>query len=163
MKAMAFGLLFAAPVAAENESTPCLIDVRSLIGTDPAEENTRKKLEAGKFVADLHDQLEALPFQHFETLGHEQQRVALHDKATFHLKSADGSRNSVLVKVDCITEVGATLKIDWSNEAGGSIVSTQVRLPDGKNWVLGTDHEDRSATIVSIKVECHENGADKPN
>ena len=133
----------------------CLLDVRSLKGTAPAEENTTKELEAGEFVADLHDQLEALPYKHFETLGHEQQQVPVHEKGAFRVPSANGSQNSVFVEVECVTEVGASLKIDWNNESGQNLVSTQVRLLDGKNWVLGTDHEDSSATIVSVKVDCH--------
>ena len=152
----------AASAADEVVGGRCLLDVRSLKGTSPSEENTTKELEAGDFVADLHDQLEALPYKHFETLGHERQQVPLHEKGAFRVPSANGSQNAVFVEVECITEVGASLKIDWNNEAGQSLVSTQVRLLDGKNWVLGTDHEDSSATIVSVKVDCHSGAEKKP-
>lgn len=138
------------------EDTRCLVDVRSLRGTEPSDANYAKELKVGEFIADLKEQLDALPFSKFQTLSHEHQQVPLLEKAVFHVQSAAKKDNTIFVEVECVSENGARLQVDWNSEDGASILSTQLRLQNGKNWVLGTDHEDKSSTIVSIKVECSE-------
>lgn len=135
-------------------SASCEVDVRSLKGTAPKEENVPKQLEAGEFLADLQDQLQTLPFSHYEALSHERQKVPLHERGVFQVLGAGAEQNSVAVEVECITNDGARVKIEWNGAEGASVVSSQLRLVNGKNWVVGTDHDDSASTIVSIKVEC---------
>ncbi len=153
-KFLSTAVIFYAPNA--QADTRCLVDVRSLIGSNPADENFAKELKTGEFIADLKEQLDSLPFAKFSTLSHEQQKVPLQEKAVFRVQNAAKKTNTVFVEVECVSDSGARLQVDWNSEDGASILSTQLRLMNGKNWVLGTDHEDKSSTIVSIKVECTE-------
>jgi len=136
------------------KDTRCAIDVRSLLGSGAGDENSDKELHTGEFIADLKEQLEPLPYSHFETLSYESQQVPLHEKAIFRVKNAAHEVNTVFVEVECVSDEGARLMIDWNGSEGSNILSTQSRLTNGKNWVLGTDHEDHSSTIISIKVQC---------
>lgn len=108
----------------------------------------------GEFIADLQEQLEPLPYAHFETISSERQQVPLHEKAIFRVQNAAKETNTVFVEVECVSDEGARLMIDWNGAEGGNILSTQSRLTNGKNWVVGTDHENNSSTIISIKVQC---------
>ena len=136
------------------KDTRCAIDVRSLLGSEVAAENADKELRMGEFIADLKEQLEPLPYAHFETLSHERQQVPLHEKAIFRVRNAAKETNTVFVEVECVSDEGARLRIDWNGSEGASILSTQSRLTNGKNWVLGTDHENDMSTIISIRVNC---------
>jgi hypothetical protein len=151
------GLVFASSAIAQTpaKDTRCAIDVRSLLGSVACEENSEKELRMGDFIADLKEQLEPLPYAHFETLSHERQQVPLHEKAIFRVTNAAKETNTVFVEVECVSEDGAKLLIEWNGSEGASILSTQSRLTNGKNWVVGTDHENECATIISIKVQCH--------
>ena len=150
------GVTFSDHVAAQVQDTRCVVDVRSLKGSGPSDANYSKELHVGEFIADLKDQLDPLPFSTFKTLSHERQQVPLLEKAIFRVQTARKDENTIFVEVECVSDSGARLQVDWNSDDGTSILSTQLRLQNGKNWVLGTDHEDKSSTIVSIKVHCTE-------
>ena len=131
-----------------------MVDLRSLKGSKRAPENSNKSLETGQFISDIKDQLEPLPFSHYETLSHERQLIPLHEKGVIRLGAADKTDNKIFVDLDCINSDGARVLVDWQNDDGQSLLTTKLHLLNGKSWVIGTDHEDDSSTIISIKVDC---------
>ena len=137
----------------------CMVDVRSLRGSEPAEENVAKQLEAGEFLADLRDQLQSLPYSHFDALSHERQKVPLHEKGVFRVLGANGDQNTVFVEIECIGHDGARIQIDWKDVEGSSLLSRQLSLVNGKNLVVGTDHADKVCPLMSVKVECSDGSA----
>ena len=132
----------------------CMIDVRSIKGSSPSQDNATKEFHAGEFLADLQDQLGSLPFTRYEALSHEIQKVPLHEKGVFRVVGAGEEQNTVFVDVECITNDGARVQIDWNGSKEQSVVSSQMRVVNGQNLVVGTDHDDSASTILSIKVNC---------
>ncbi|MFN8391123.1 MAG: hypothetical protein U0136_12605 [Bdellovibrionota bacterium] len=132
----------------------CVVQARLLKGSSRADTGNGKTLATGNFLSDLKEQLEPLPFTHYETLGHERQLVPLHEKAIFRLSGERNEEHRLFVDMECIHQDGARVQIDWHVGDNEALVSSEINLVNGKSWVVGTDADDDSSTIMSIKVEC---------
>ena len=133
----------------------CRVGVRVLLGTKRAEEQaSSKRLETGAFLKDLNEQLEPLPFEHYETLSSDERVIHVRERGEFHLEVAGKEQHTIRVEPQSLFREGGYFMVEWVGNAGEKMLSSRLRLLNKKNWVFGTDNLDDTSTIMCIHVNC---------
>ncbi len=132
----------------------CLVGVRVIRGSEKDEELGKRKLTTGKFLLDVKNQLQPLPFQRYQVLQAHEQRVSLMKEAGFELVGAEGEKSSIRVTPQTIVHKRVRVFVDWKDESGEEILSTTLRMVNGRSMVLGTDSSQNRSTIICVKVNC---------
>ncbi len=134
--------------------TSCEVFVRLIkaIKSSPNSPVSAKKINAK--LADVREQLAPLPFEDYETVDARTARVALSEKATFHLRHASQGVHTVRVEPHEVSGGRVHLTVDWEDAQGESLVSTMVRVVDGQNVMLGAEGKTDACSLVGVRVSC---------
>lgn len=106
------------------------------------------------FVEDAGEQLKALPFNEFRPLAMQQARVAKGAKTKFILGAKGSPSYRLVVEFISLVSNQVGLRVDWQERSGREIVSTQLKVPNGENVVLGSDKLKGGPKVILIKSQC---------
>lgn len=146
----------ATALAEEMSFANCHVGLRVIKGSQNSKEFSFRSLAVGKQLADIKSQLEPLPYGQYEVLDSETQLVRFGEEAQFSIRDA----NSLIHFLE-VTPLGWSRKrievrVEWKGPRGKQLLSSKLRVADGKNVMLGTDSSSDESTIMSVKVSCDE-------
>lgn len=143
-------LVLAAPESALAEVAVCDVLVRVLQGTD---EGGGLAALPNTVAGDVRAQLEPLPFTSYSVLDSRHQLMPLGHEARFSLSGHEGQRHQLRVVPHDFAENKVGVTVTWHGPANEELLSTKLRVANGKCVVLGTDGKN-AATILAVKLEC---------
>ncbi len=135
-------------------ATDCDVSVRVVKGAVNDSEFKGKEMRVGKFISDMKNQLETLPYKEYTVLDSQKKLVAFGGKGAFTLADASKKIHSLSVSPLKKAEKRVTVMVDWKDPVGDTLVSTQLKVLNGENVVLGTDTSGDESTIMCITVDC---------
>lgn len=139
-----------------NDSTAvdCLVEVRAIKAFQRGADFRAKRLQTGRMLVDVKSQLEPLPFKRYQVLQSFLKRVSLNDQVSFDLLGAEGETNYLIVRPESMFGNRVQVMVNWKDEAGADLLSSELKVINNQNVVLGTDRAEDRSTIVSIKLNC---------
>ncbi len=155
-----FNLLGAMPVGAqvvEQSEGECSIGVRVLGAAEESNPAVAAMPEEQQLKEDLGDQLRQLPFSHYRNLDFAEKKIKFDHLGRFVLHGAEPQEQFFVSVVPHDLSKGRVhMTVDWNANTRGQLVSSRMRLVNGKHLVLGTDGSGNSSTILCIKAQCTE-------
>ena len=142
--------------AEENEDEgECSVGVR-IIGAKEQSDSTlvNAPKEQDQFE-DVREQLKQLPFAHYRTLDYSEKNIKFFHLARFVLQGAEQGKHIVSIMPHDLTNGKVQITVDWSSGGVFHLVSTRMRMFNGKHLILGSDGSSNLSTILCIKALCH--------
>jgi len=141
-------LLFPGLCFAQN----CEVGVRVIKGS----EKEAKEIDLGsmKSLVGMKDQLENLPYKKYDVMTTRSQQVPLGVEGKFRVPDAMGKSHLVKVQPVSIKDKMVEVLVNWHGSDASKLLSTKLRVLNGKKMMLGTDSSREHSTILSIQVSC---------
>ena len=153
-----WGLLFclvAGPAFAQEANQPtCVTGIRVIRGLDSGPEVRKMKLRTGPNLRDVRGQLQTLPFKQFRILDRKEARVKVRERAEIQVMAANDMQHVVSVQPHLVSNGKVHFTLDWQGENGEELLSTKLRVKNGKSVVLGTDNSHNMSTILCVTLDC---------
>lgn len=102
-----------------------------------------------KDLADLKEQLDVLPFEHFKVLTKEKAVLPLKKQAT--IKLANG--HYLILKALSIDNGQVGLWLNWKDESGQCLLDTRMHFDSAEAMLAGTDHNTDDGLLLAINVK----------
>ena len=153
-----FGASHAVAEDGKTESSPapksCSIRVRAIKGEKLNTDGIKRSVKSGPMLQDLTKHLETLPYDHYRVLDVNEQQVVFGEKGEFKLRGERDEVYSLRVHPQTVVNKRIQLLVEWKGPNGESLLSSKLRVENGKNVVVGTDSEDDASTMFCIFVNC---------
>ena len=134
-----------------NTYSDCSITIRSIKGVEHSDD--RSDAIDGRF-SDIKDQLENLPFAHFEPIDAVSDKTNFEQEAHLNLRCAMGNLHKLSITPHGLSDEKIDTTISWTAPNGEIMVASRMKFPNGQSMVLGTEHPKETCTIMVIKVDC---------
>ncbi len=135
---------------AQAESSACNVLVRLLQGGTAG--NGMNALPDA-LVKDVGSQLDPLPYTSYAVLDSRSQSLPLGHEGMFSLVGYDNQRHVLRVVPHNYSYDKVGITVMWNGPNNEELLSTKMRVANGKCVVLGTDSRN-AATILTVKLEC---------
>lgn len=138
----------------------CKIKVRAIEGSEKAKSSSNtvskevKSFAPAPALNDVTPQLETLPFKKYQVLQQGEQAVKFNQQAVFKVSSPSNETQTVQVVPEMIEGSKVHITVDWMGPQGEKVLSTKVKVQNGRNVVLGADEKESNSTIICIGVNC---------
>lgn len=138
----------------DSSAVDCVVEVRAIKAFQRGADFRAKRLQTGRMLVDVKSQLEPLPFKRYQVLESFLKRVSLNEQVSFDLIGAEGEANYLVVRPESLFGNRVQVMVNWKDEAGADLLSTELKVINNQNVVLGTDRAEDRSTILSIKLSC---------
>lgn len=132
----------------------CLIAVRSIKGIDHREDRSDTEHSIDKSFNDIQDQLEDLPFAHFEQIDLIEKKTDFEREVNFTPHCAMGNLHKLDITPHQLSDEKVDVTISWNAPTGEMMMSSRMKFPNGQSVVLGTENPKQTCTIMVVKVAC---------
>ena len=149
---LALNFVLVSPLMAED----CDVLVRIIKGEGNSEKFGGMDMKVGNYLNDMKSQLETLPYKQYNVLDSKSMKIGLGGKETFQMQDSQKQNHNVIINPLEIKGGRVKLMVDWTDAQGENLLSTQLRVVNGENVVLGTETSGDESTIMSINLDCLE-------
>jgi hypothetical protein len=141
----------------------CEIGVTLIHGSKKAEPKfaKHKKLEGNAvrpdivgFAPGLQHNLSSLPFSAYKRIQTKKQSVKIGSRASFSLRDYKGGIHEVSVTPTHRISEKIQALVSWKGPDNSTLLSTQLRIINGQNMVLGAEQDKNSSLIVNVSLNC---------
>jgi len=132
----------------------CVASVRVIEGTQRSQQMRKMKLTTGPMLTDVKHQLQPLPYRNFRVLDRQEKSVRLGHLVKFRMRGLNNQQHLVSVKPHEIAGKKIHCTVGWKDAAGKELLSTKLRVLNGKTVVLGTENSGDRSTIIGVKLDC---------
>lgn len=131
-----------------------MVRVRVVKGQNRSAEYARRPMQSGPLLKDLSKQLEALPFSSYRVIDVKEQPIRFGETGTFELAGAAQETHTISIAPQGRIHRKIQMMVDWHGPQGESLLSSKLRVENGKNVVLGTDSSRDASTMICIHLNC---------
>lgn len=132
----------------------CSIRVRAIKGEILNTDGVKRLVKSGPMLKDLTKHLETLPYEHYRVLDVKEKPVVFGEPGEFKLHGDHDEIYSLTVHPQSVVNKRIQLLVQWNGPTGESLLSSKLRVENGKNVVVGTDSEDDASTMFCILLNC---------
>lgn len=144
-------------LASSSDALPtnCAVRVRAIKGDTHNPEGIKRPVTSGPMLKDLTKHLQALPYDHYRVLDVKEQPVPFGTVGEFKLAGEKNQTYELKIHPQSMVHRRIQLLVQWIGPHGESLLSSKLRVENGKNVVVGTDEEGGdTSTMFCIFLNC---------
>lgn len=136
--------------SAQKSKKDCRVVVCSLHGYEDPNKGSRIPL---KLMNEIRSQLSSLPFKSYVLEDRKEVSVGYGQRATIPMNSGHGEIFKVNVTPSRSAQGRVELMLEWRDGSGADLLSTKMRVVNGKTVLLGSGAGAESS-IIGVKLHC---------
>jgi hypothetical protein len=161
------GHLSAQELGSKEKEQNCLIGVRVIEAMKKDDSAKGAETAEKALLGDVGSQLAGLPLTNYRTVDYVEKKLKFKQHGKFVLQGVRSRRevrplpgveehehHMIAVLPHSMSKGWVHLTVDWEASDGTHLVNASMRVPNGKNLILGNDGEGETSTIICIKAQC---------
>jgi L-fucose isomerase, second N-terminal domain len=134
---------------------PCRVSVRMIKGSRKAEGFAGKEMKTKQYLHDVKPHLKSLPYGKYKVVDSGKQIVQMRESGHFVLTGYQEQKHSVdIMPISRMKPNLVQVMVDWTGPKQEQLLSTKVKLTNGKSMVVGTENTKDVSTLICVTVDC---------